>query len=720
MAEPAQCLEEDHQEIGGVDQWGDYIAAIKAFKAVASNSYGPPPATKVLAPVTNAGPSDAASPTAPVQASDAPAKAALSPHPSSSGSKAITTDNPVTSHQAEATGAPFPAVNSPLQDESPHGVTPGISSAATAKNTSSTKREDETVERNETPVVDSNEAQNSQLTAGDSNASDEVVFRQDELRIVGPNIPYTFRKDETLKTPKALGHIKMSPPQVQEPGDHQVTDRRPPSRGRNHRKHNPPARSAHIQDSDNNGVLIKHQSTADQIKEARKAELLAFQKKEMQRYGKKVMGLLSDESPETMPLYLARQGPGVDPDSVFCNQHPLYLLTGLAERLKDETNEAQRSLERGEIRSTDEKQNAEPAVNGWALGNFANAVAVDWQYRPWEKYGDEFFAQKFRQWLDKTMRIGFIVDMTQEDFKNGEYHANLDTGMGPATFICPETLRDPSDAETLKHAHETAIGYVHNWNLRIRQEQERKDLEERERRRLAILPKPALESSKLVPYAPKINMYIRPVEPKDITALVELFNWYVRNTLRRADLEEITYDEMREHIEELRTDRYPFLVAVERHPKAWHAMNHEAEMLHGFCCISDFSGPLSTQRFTCDIELFVHPKRFKLGVGSCLLDKMVEICDPKYRARGGYTFDCAPQVQDVYTSGLSRPVMRLAAVIHHSNDEAAEYSWVKKWLSKEFNFQEQGYLRGIGVNKKILVNAGYMVYNTSIGIPESR
>ncbi|EFE38180.1 conserved hypothetical protein [Trichophyton verrucosum HKI 0517] len=745
MAESSQQGQENGQErISGVEQWGDYIAAMNAFKAIASNIHRPPDKSKALAPATNAPvprPGKLAVPAlaptdAPVRTLSAPAEAEPSLHVLSNASRAVTTSNEAVSDQ-EASGASSLAAISPSE-----GMTPRLSSVATANDTSSLKMEGERAEASQTPAGDSNKAQHSQLTgkyllwntymlcepqlkshynlAGGSDGSDEVVFRQDELRMVGPNIPYGFRKNETLKAPKSVGQIKMNYPQEQENNDNHPPHRRRPSRGRNYRKHNAPARSIHKQGSETNGVVLKAPVTAiDRIKEAAKAELLEFQKKEMERYGKKVMGLLPEESPESIALSLARQGPGVDPDSIFCKQHPLYLLTDLAESLKTQTDEAQGRLERGDARSIDDDQQSGPAMNEWALGNTASAVAVDWQYRPWEKYGDEFFAQKFRNWLDKTMRVGFIVDMTQEEFRNGEYHANLDTGMGPSTFVCPETLRDISDPETLKHAHETAIGYVHNWNLRIRQEEERKEAEQQQRKLLAIMPKSDSAFNEPKSLEPKLNMYIRPVEPKDIIALVELFNWYVKNTVRRADTEEISFDEMREHVEELQRDNYPFIVAVQRHPRAWHAMNHEAEMLYGFCCISDFTGPLSTQRFSYDLEVFVHPKNFKQGVASCLLDKMLEICDPKYSARGGYIFDCSSRGKDVYTCGLSRPAMRLCAVVHHSDEEFAEYTWIKEWLGKKFGFEEQGYLGGFGVSKKALVNAGYMVYSTGIDIPES-
>ncbi|EGD90848.1 uncharacterized protein TERG_07073 [Trichophyton rubrum CBS 118892] len=743
MAESSQQGQENGQErISGVEQWGDYIAAMNAFKAIASNIYRPPHKSKALASATNIAvprPSKIAVPAlapteAPVRTLSAPAEAEPSLHVSSNASRAVTTSNEAFSDQ-EDSGASSLAAISPSE-----GMTPRLSSAATAKDTSSVMMEGERAEASQTPAGDSNKAQNSQLTgeyllwninvprepqlkfhcnrAGGSDGSDEVVFRQDELRMVGPNIPYGFRKNETLKGPKSVGQIKMNYPQGQENNDNHPPHRRRPSRGRNYRKHNAPARSTHKQGSETNGVVLKAPVAAiDRIKEAAKAELLEFQKKEMERYGKKVMGLLPEESPESIALSLARQGPGVDPDSIFCKQHPLYLLTDLAESLKAKTDEAQGRLERGDARSTDDDQQSGPAMNEWALGNTAGAVAVDWQYRPWEKYGDEFFAQKFRNWLDKTMRVGFIVDMTQEDFRNGEYHANLDTGMSPSTFVCPETLRDISDPETLKHAHETAIGYVHNWNLRIRQEEERKEAEQQQRKLLAIMPKSDSAFNEPKPLEPKLNMYIRPVEPKDINALVEIFNWYVKNTVRRADTEEISFDEMREHIEALQHDNYPFIVAVQRHPRAWHAMNHEAEMLYGFCSLG--------------MVLFVSLLRLSIGLLSALdilppyylrkddPGELLEICDPKYSARGGYIFDCSSRGKDVYTCGLSRPAMRLCAVVHHSDEEFAEYTWVKEWLGKKFSFEEQGYLRGFGVNKKALVNAGYMVYSTGIDIPES-
>lgn len=167
MTESSQQGQENGQErISGVEQWGDYIAAMNAFKAIASNIYRPPHKSKALAPATNETDSrpgklavPALAPTeAPVRTLSAPAEAEPSLHVLSNASRAVTTDNEAISDQEES-GASSLAAISPSE-----GMTPRLSSAATAKDTSSMKMEGERAEASQTPAGDSNKAQHSQLT----------------------------------------------------------------------------------------------------------------------------------------------------------------------------------------------------------------------------------------------------------------------------------------------------------------------------------------------------------------------------------------------------------------------------------------------------------------------------------------------------------------------------------------------------------------------------
>lgn len=445
-----------------------------------------------------------------------------------------------------------------------------------------------------------------------------------------------------------------------------------------------------------------------------KEELKKLQQAEMIKFGRKQMGLDAEVNPKTGSLYLARQGPGTDPTSPFAQglrkliagaPDPLLLKnTQDISKAEGDSPNPSGSNPSGprQVYSGEQDLGDRLEIKKWSeeKEDFSPMV-VDWQYRPWETYGDDHFVRNFRSWLENTMRLGYPVDMKHACFKDGTFIPDGINGMVPASFEVPETRVDPSDQHNATHAHEAAAGYVHNWNLRL----EREVAEKAEKEQQRLLQKRASQVPMITvtpeeepnPYAPKAKVYLRPVEDKDVPALVALYNWYVRNTVRRVDTEEITNGEMKEQIDDIEHERFPFVVAAEHKPHHGHAMNGQDEMIYGYASVCDFTGPNSTQRCSGEVEVFVHPKMHRAGIGRCLLDKVVEICDPKYPAKHGYLFDCAPDKRHIYCAGYNRLLSRLVMIVHHVADEAAEYQWIKSWLEKEFRFDEQGMLKGVGV-----------------------
>ncbi|KAI1926036.1 hypothetical protein LOZ39_000192 [Ophidiomyces ophidiicola] len=520
----------------------------------------------------------------------------------------------------------------------------------------------------------------------DSSGSDEVVFRQDEHNRVGPPLHHL----KQLVTPnKILGYVGQYPKNKHEnttPG---------------HSPENKDSKSWHAK----NNPEPKFRTQED-----KQAALRRAQDEALNQIHRKRMGVDEDE-PGTRPLHLAREGPGTDPTSEIVRQ------------IKKNVDEARDIVipclppvpnEKTSVELTTTGYDAvspaaRPSTDGHENEKF-QPVLVDWQYRPWYNRDDKW-TKEFGGWLEYTMRLGCYVDMDSEPFTNPDLHPDGITGFIDPHLEEPITYLDDSQGGNA-HAHETAAGYVYNWNLRLDHERV-KEIEDKEReiahRKAVVKVKPEPH-----PYAPKTNVYIRPVEVKDIPGLTKLYNWYVRAAAQCIDLDDISQEEMKLRVEESENDKLPCLVAAERKPGCGNAMNSEDEMVYGFILASDFSGPRTSNRYAAQLELFVNPKQYNRRIGRSLLDKMLELCDPKYAAKHGYDFDCAANKRDLYCGADVRPLSRLIFMVNHPADDPAEYQWLKGWLETEFEFHEQGLLKGTAIKNKQVLNCGFLVRDTPL------
>jgi hypothetical protein len=64
------------------------------------------------------------------------------------------------------------------------------------------------------------------------------------------------------------------------------------------------------------------------------------------------------------------------------------------------------------------------------------------------------------------------------------------------------------------------------------------------------------------PFAPQIDVYLRPVEYKDVADLTVIYNHYVMNTNIPEDQEKIAIEDMSEIIRITKAEKLPFIVAV--------------------------------------------------------------------------------------------------------------------------------------------------------------
>jgi L-amino acid N-acyltransferase YncA len=454
---------------------------------------------------------------------------------------------------------------------------------------------------------------------------------------------------------------------------------------------------------------VFRQRTPEEMQAVRD-ELRRLQQEQIIEHGNRMRGILPREE-MFKNLHLVRQGPGTERDSPFSLD--LARVTGPEGKSRKIPYYADENHEAADGEPVLLRESTSPAVfspgydssesgeaaDAAAPGNFSK-LDVDWRFRPWQKGNDPASVVAFRTWMYASTGLVVPVDISQQAFLDGSLHSDGISGMIEIELEDVDTYPDTSPASR-EHRHETAAGYVYNWDQRLRKEEEES---RRHARRTAshtlaaVIKEPEPVRN---PNAPKANIYLRPVEPKDIPQLVAIFNWHVKNSTCVLELENITEEEMRAQIEECEQENFPFIVASELLPGIRYAENGQKELIYGYILAGHFTGANTVNRFTAELELFVNPVTRRQGVGRCLVDTLLDILDPRYSRKGGYHFDYPERKRKVYDSSSGgRPMSKVLFAVPHPSNTDNDYFWLKAWLVNQFRFEEQGVLRGIGVKDK--------------------
>ncbi|KAL1999703.1 hypothetical protein VTN02DRAFT_4144 [Thermoascus thermophilus] len=347
----------------------------------------------------------------------------------------------------------------------------------------------------------------------------------------------------------------------------------------------------------------------------------------------------------------------------------------------------------------------EPPYNSWTDWKYS----VNWEYHPQVPAYDAF-KDWFRHWLDNTMHICWYVDIYHRSFFDGTAHTD-----GVRSLFIPdigdvETRLDMTDEKTRLHYHETAQGYCYNYMQHLDREQEA--LEKKRKRARDVYLQAAQNPPQPNPNLPKANIYLRPAEVGDIPELIELCNWYILHGTQSVDLDLFNQADMRQRIDDSKRESLPFIVAAERRNGPFSRAGDQPERILGYALATDFMGERTTGRYTAELEVFVHPQKKRQGIGRCLMDKLLEVCDPMYIPKRGYYFDSSLEERRGYYSGGRRKLDRLIFTLCYPEDNPTEYQRVKEWLGEKYQFEEQGLLKGVGQKFDKFLNISYLVRNT--------
>ncbi|ETN42115.1 uncharacterized protein HMPREF1541_04054 [Cyphellophora europaea CBS 101466] len=248
-------------------------------------------------------------------------------------------------------------------------------------------------------------------------------------------------------------------------------------------------------------------------------------------------------------------------------------------------------------------------------------------------------------------------------------------------------------------------------------------------------PEPEAEMPTVATCEPLLSIYLRPAAYIDLPQLTEIYNWHIANGPRPAEMVAIPESDMRDRFDEAVDHKLPFIVAVEKvkakkqnrarmrsngmasnHPIQNTNPNYQAviveEKIVGWGYATDWSASDYVERISAEIEIYVDPKYRLLGVGKCLMDKMLQICDRGYLVRGGYDFNCLPEKAHMYSEGGARDLHKIYFILRtwstplktvneettkKIHDQEDEYDlWLKEWL-ESWDFEQEGRLKQIGV-----------------------
>lgn len=347
----------------------------------------------------------------------------------------------------------------------------------------------------------------------------------------------------------------------------------------------------------------------------------------------------------------------------------------------------------------------------------------NWSQRPAYNNKNGEFAESFDAWLNQALKIsGKVVEINTTHFQEGISHAD---GVGmdfdvTIPFDVPASL-DLNDETNLEFRDETVEKLVKNWvaKYELDRAQEKAAAEKKAKaKRHAVKELPKEEDyvmTRAPPIIPRANIYLRNATNDDTQAMLELYNWYIENTATATELEPLDRGEMIDRVRGSRDEELPVIIAVLRNPDRQHKgrRNHLGlEKLVGFALATDHANKKSAMKDFVEGEVFVHPDHRGMGIGSCLLDKLLNITDISHNTREGYLFHTDPVSPVSHARGGYRKTVAMLITHFHYEEDTAEYLFVKNFMNK-FGFVEQGYFRGNAIKNNKWLNCSHLVRKTS-------
>ncbi|KAI9741741.1 MAG: hypothetical protein M1834_000127 [Cirrosporium novae-zelandiae] len=396
----------------------------------------------------------------------------------------------------------------------------------------------------------------------------------------------------------------------------------------------------------------------------------------------------------------------------------------------------------------------QPQLANWD-GNWA-PPPIEWDSRPNFEYNSPGFQEYLEKWIlcDKDLYPSIWLNTKDAKYSSGEYSAagilgppGTDSvygyrknGQGVCLDACGKgpMVKSYEDSKSLQVVMDPPP--FHEQTETDKREKMNKDnmnqnaatAAEVARSNLNVKKKKAIAAKKInreydahariaclllpVPHAPKANIYLRPYQFKDLRQITHMWNWYVKNGITPEGKTE-TDDYWRNRISNSQEGDMPVLVAIDRSPpKSFLRAGAGDERVVGFGLIEEYWNRNSTYHYTGELSIWVHPDMKHVGIGKCLMDKLLCSSDNYWLPRNGYMFAASGRETD-YATGGRRVLSTIISHIPYFAEDTSEIEWIRKWLVDEFGFEEIGVFKEIGVTRGRWVDEIYLQRKTGYTVP---
>ena len=347
-------------------------------------------------------------------------------------------------------------------------------------------------------------------------------------------------------------------------------------------------------------------------------------------------------------------------------------------------------------------------------GNWMPAP-VEWDARPAFNYNGARHVRKMERWMDTMVQLALKepinVSTKEPGYLNGERPATGLPSFGKAISSNEhDTLRSddpftnvPQHVEqtSFSRSKEFAKNFIAEKKARIADRKADREANRRQLEEIELNRPPN-------PHVPKANIYIRPAKAIDMGQVAGIYNYYIEKTLIACEKDVMNTRDWRIRLEDNEQEKHAFLVAVLKSSKAKQkfvrprnrreAVSFE-ETIVGFAYAEDWNDQHHAYCNTAELQVYVHPQHYHMGIGKTLVDRMIGSLDSSYISRQGTDFLCG-DTRCWYEFGGRRDTRKIIMNVPYHPKEANDFLWLKEWLSREWGFEEEGNLRGVGVKHR--------------------
>lgn len=230
-----------------------------------------------------------------------------------------------------------------------------------------------------------------------------------------------------------------------------------------------------------------------------------------------------------------------------------------------------------------------------------------------------------------------------------------------------------------------------------------------------VASKQALEEIAALPpvineFAPNIEMYLRPVEPKDAAGIAAIYNMEMQISPIPEDQHSVTVEQISWLIKDTQK-KAPFIVAIRGPCPRVHSM-HNDEQVIGFARAEafdfGFAGAANGRsRGTANIHLYVHHQFRRKHVGYSLMDRLLHMLTPAhaYMAHAAWANPGHKKYAESNGCGAWHQLFFKIAVCKKDDPT---YPWLKDFLYGKFFFKEAARLSSAARSSCVRGGAQFM------------